>query len=287
MPLALARPASIIVGMICRNRPVLLLILAGVIAAFEVPGTACCDEPADLNRLLDRIVRAAGGAERLRAVKAVRCFVRGTYFVEDTRTTVTAACLLEPPNHARLDVTFGWPPGTPGVDPAGKWHRGISVFSGSAGTSLRVDIEDNAPLTPVAVADFNSWLERLQCCYLPITLKTKGNRLMFLGNRSLHGRDTVAIRLSSSNGPIDLFYDRLSCDLLCCKSREQVLLSLEPLEVECQFSDHKTIDGLRLPMSTETRRGDLLVKSFKLEKLELLTRAPDPRNFTDISFTQK
>jgi hypothetical protein len=212
----------------CQRR----LFAAVALALFAAAGGAG-EERA--RRLLDRSIRAHGGAAALGRFKAVRAKAKGKLRLWGQDVSLTLALALQGSRQRRTEVVLR----------AGEQTtRQVIVVNGTQGWA-KTDDEPAEAREPSRVA------EEANTPFLPTAiltdLKSAGVRLTLLPPTTVDGRPAVGLRVRDGKGqrPFRLFFDQESRLLVKARSRQRI--RGKEVTQEVSFSHYKDVQGTKQP----------------------------------------
>lgn len=203
----------------------------------------------DLDTVLARHLQARGGAQRLRAIDAIR--MTGTMtgpLGDEVPTTI----YMRRPNRIRQEVE---------VD----GQTLVQAFDGTRGWTLNPMMGERPVEVPRAVArrmaeqaDFDGPL---------VDPAAKGHRLEVIGPDRVGDRPAVRLKLSKKSGEVQFVWiDRERW--LELKTEGTVDQGGRELRVESRNSDFRTVDGITTPFVVEVFVDGQLQQRIALERLE-------------------
>ncbi len=244
------------------RRPAIVVLLAACLLAAPAALAQPAPSPAALPSLeviLARHLEARGGAERLRAVKAIR--MTGTLtgpFGEEVPTVI----LMKRPDRIRQEIEVGG-------------QTLVQAFDGTRGWSLNPMLADRPVEVSRAVAermagqaDFDGPL---------VDPAAKGHRVEVAGEDRVDERAAVKLKLTKKSGEVQFVWlDRERW--LELKSEGTVEQAGRSIRIESRHSDFRTIDGITTPFVVEVFADGRLQQKIVLETAEF------PANLEDALF---
>lgn len=215
------------------------------------PGTAAAQAPATVEApsTVDEVValnlRARGGLERLRAVRAMR--LKGL-MAAPNGTDVPTTIYMQRPNRIRQEVTLDG-------------RLAVQAFDGERGWALN-PMMGNAPVeVPVGVA--RRMAEQADFDGPMVDAGAKGHRLELAGTERVGEATAVKLRLIKKSGEEQwLFFDASTG--LEVKTVGEIDQGGRKVAVESRYSDFRTVDGLTVPFTVE-----VLVNNQRQQKITL------------------
>ncbi len=208
------------------------LVLACVAAGLAPFSLAAQSSSPSLDELVARNLRARGGVERLKAVKAMR--MKGLMEAPNGTDVPTTIYMMRP-NLIRQEAT---------VD----GRVAVQAFDGKRGWTLS-PMMGNVPVeVPVGVAkrmaeqaDFDGPL---------VDLEAKGHRLELIGPDKVGDKPAIKVKLVKKSGEEQVVFFDASTGLEIMTQGE-VEQNGRKLTVESRYSDFRAVDGVTMPFSVE------------------------------------
>ncbi len=206
------------------------------------PPTA--EETAKAMSIVDRAIKAHGGAERLARLKVQIQHLKGPVLVRDSYLSSEREMKTVFPSAIRLSVKL--------FEPSGN-HESELFFDGKAGWE-KSESGTLTEISPELCSNVLAEIEYMQILSL-IPLKDGTYRMRPVTGIPVGRQETDAIQVQRKTGQLlNLYFDRQSGLLLRTYGPHTELRVQQTREV--LFSDHKSFDGLMLPTHfTDKRDG--------------------------------
>ena len=104
-----------------------------------------------------------------------------------------------------------------------------------------------------------------------------GVEAQYLGEEEIAGKKTDAVQWNASFGPVKLYLDPVSHQLVAARFRQFTQQGV--VDAEQQWSDFRAVDGVQIPYQTLTLHDGAKFSNFTLQDLKLNTK-PDPALFS-------
>jgi hypothetical protein len=207
---------------------------AGVLALAAGAGRA--DDKADLRAVIDKAVRALGGADKLGAPKAVTFKVKGKSNAAGAAVDYTGEWAVQPPDKVRFQLQF---------EANGMPITLTQVFDGKQG--WRKILDQTTELDQEAIAEMKEELYAGGVVALTPLLKEKGFELSPVGAVKVGDRAALGIRVShEGHRDVNLFFDRETGLLLKSERRlKDVLMGGNEVTQETVYSDYRDFGGVK------------------------------------------
>jgi hypothetical protein len=207
-------------------RPILCLTVLTLAAA----GAARADEKSEARAILDKAIKAMGGAEKLGQQKAVTFKGKGKFYGMGAGIDYTSDFAIQPPDKVRFKMDF---------EVNAMKITYASVFDGKQGWVKINDQTTALDKDGVAEAKEDRYAGRVET--LAPLVKDKGFELAPVGEVKVGDRAAIGIRVSQKgHRDINLFFDKKTGLLLKSERtiKDQQMGGKERLQ-ESLFSDYK------------------------------------------------
>jgi outer membrane lipoprotein-sorting protein len=230
-----------------------LLALAG--AALLAPASA-----QTLDEILAKNLEARGGADKIKAVKAMRLTGRMT-----VGPGLEAPVVMEfkRPSRMRMDFTFQGMTATQAFDGKGGWQ--IMPFGGNPNPE---------PMSPDDIKDAE---EQADVDGPLVDWKAKGHAVELVGKEKVEGTDAWKLKITMKSG--DVRYVFLDADAyLEIRGEGKRKIRGTEVETEQTISDYKEVGGLVIPHAFEGGpKGSPMRQKITIDKIELDVDIDDAR----------
>jgi outer membrane lipoprotein-sorting protein len=210
-----------------------LPVAAGLVLLLGGPASAQ-NEP---RNVIDKAIKATGGAERLAKIKATRSKFKGTGEFQGVTATLTGESLVQLPGQMKLDIT---------VEVQGQTLPVIVVVNG--GKAWLHVLGETMELKGEELEDAKEELHAEQVQSLVPLLADKAFTLTTVGEVKINGQDTVGVTVAcKGHKDVNLYFDKAT-GLLSKMERRALNDAQQEVTQETFFSDYKEIDGIKVPM---------------------------------------
>jgi hypothetical protein len=231
------------------------------------PGRAADDKGAQA--VLDKAIKALGGAEKLGAVKAVTWKAKGKITIGGNESEFTSSTIVQGLDHFRgeFEGEFG-----------GNKVKGATVLKGDKGWRKFGDMGMEMDKAAVANEKRSVYLRLIPVTLVP--LKGKAFKVEAAGSEKVGGKPAVVLKVTGPDGKdFKLYFDEKSG--LPVKQVAKVIGFMgEEFTQETTFANYKDFKGIKKATKVESKRdGERFIEEeitdFKpLEKV-------DPKTFTE------
>ncbi len=222
------------------RKGMLLAAVAGLLLGLAGRATAA-DEP---QAVVERAVRAHGGADTIAQLKAVRMKARGTLYLGKESVPFTGETTAQLPDQLKNTLSF---------ELENKKQAMTQVVNGD---KAAVNVNGQAlALKDQHIAEMREMIYGERVNTLVPLLKEKGFELASAGEGKVDDRPTVAVKVSArGHRDIVLHFDRESGLLVKAERRALDFGTLKEVAQVEQYGDFKDVDGLRRPMKVTVYR---------------------------------
>ncbi|MBM4067363.1 MAG: hypothetical protein FJ271_00250 [Planctomycetes bacterium] len=226
-----------------------LVIVCGCLGLFAMAGSAQ-DDQAELRKLVDRAIKAQGGAEVLGKFKATKVKFKGKFYGMGEGIEYTGDMAYDLPDKFRFEI---------GMDIMGMKISIVQVSNGKKGWAKIIN--DVKELDKEQQAEVEQGLHVIRASHL-IDLKGKDFKLSPLGESKVEGKAVIGVRVSSKGRrDVNLFFGK--DDALLRKIETVVKDSMaggQEFSQETIYDNYKQVQGKFVPMKLAIRRdGKLFV----------------------------
>ncbi|MEX0585890.1 MAG: hypothetical protein WD176_04565 [Pirellulales bacterium] len=239
------------------TRTMTCVVAIALLAAIASRATA--DDDAAIKTLVDKAVKAAGGAEKLEKFNAATWSEKGTYHGTGTALPYDGQYAMQYPDHFRMEI------------------KGVFVLllAGDKGWTK----------SPEGVKDFTKeqvteQREQQHAGWLTAKLHKlhdKKNKLTLTGETKVADRPAIGLKVSSEGyRDVTMYFDKESNLVVrvdhVVRSEE---LGGKEVNQEMTASNHKEIDGIMHPMKVVINRDGKVFVEAEMENLKLVDKLPD------------
>jgi outer membrane lipoprotein-sorting protein len=187
--------------------------------------------------IIDKAIKATGGAERLEKIKATRTKFKGTGEFQGVTATFTGEILVQPPRQMKLELT---------AEAQGQTVPIIYVLNG--GKAWVHVLGQTMDLNGEELEDAQEGLHVEKIQSLVPLLEDKAFTLTPLGEVKINGKDAVGVTVAcKGHKDVNLYFDKAT-GLLSKVERRTLDDSQQEVTEETFFSDYKEVDGVKVPM---------------------------------------
>jgi len=227
-------------------------------------GLGRADDQGDIKAVLDKAIKAHGGADKLTKFKASTMKAKGKFYGLGDGIDYTGEWAFEVPSRTRFEID---------VEVNGMKIKQVQVFTGEKGwiavMGNTIDM-DKDMIDEAKESMYNHGLGTL------VPLKDKAYTLAPLGEAKVGDRTAVGIKVShAGHRDVNLYFDKDSGMLLKSESTVKDLMAGgKEVNQETLFSDYKPIDGVQQAMKVVINRDGKkyvdaeITEAKSLEKLD-------------------
>jgi hypothetical protein len=200
-------------------------------------GAARADDQADMKKLVDKAVKAAGGAEKLAKVKAFTMKFKGKVHVDGNAYNYTAEWFTQFPDRQKIVVN---------VDINGQNFTITRVLNQTKGWVKMGDNEATA-MTKKRVATEKEDLYARSLANL-VGLRAKGIKLAPVGEVDIGNKKAVGVKVSrKGHKDVNMYFDKKTCLLLKMEITTKDMDTDKEVTITTFYKDYKKTDGLMHP----------------------------------------
>lgn len=223
------------------------VLAVGLVLAGATAGRA--DDAAAARAIVDKALKAHGGADALAKVPAITVKFKGTFHGMGAAIPLAGEIVSFGPEKQKIDAE---------VDVGGQKFRVVNVLNGDKGWARMGDATtemDKDMLEEAKEQAYAGWLTTL------IPLKDKKFTLATTGEVQVGGRPAVGVKVSSKGRrDVDLYFDKETGVLVRSEGRVKDEGGKEVTE-ESLFEEYKEIQGVKQPTKlTVNRDGKLYLE---------------------------
>jgi hypothetical protein len=210
---------------------------AALVAAVALAGVARAGEAEDARAVIDRAVKAAGGAKALAKCKAMTWTTKGTYYGMGAEIPFTANYALELPDKSRMEIE----------------NFMTRVVNGSKGWIQTMGETREMNKGELAEAREALYLDRVIAL---VPLQGEGFRLSPLGDSKVGDATAVGVKVShAGHRDVKLFFDKKSNLLLKVESRVKPQdQGGKEVTQEVVYGGYADVDGVQFPRKLTIKR---------------------------------
>ncbi len=218
------------------------LVCLAAAVALALAGAARADEQADLKKVIDKAIKAAGGEEKLAKYKAETFKGKGKFYGMGDGVDYTGDWAIQRPDKMRVEIKSGDFTFTRVVNGGKVWVK--------LGDSA-MQVEDKDQIAEAKENMYAEWVSSL----VPL-VKEKGFTLAALGDAKVDGKAAVGVRVSSKgHRDVNLFFDKDKGLLVKAEYvvKDPMAGDKEQTQ-ETLLSNYKEVSGVQKPMKVVINR---------------------------------
>jgi hypothetical protein len=236
--------------------------------ALAAPVVARADDQADLRKVIDKAIKAAGGEENLTKYKGETFKMKGKFYGMGEGVPYTAEFAVQLPDKSRVQVD--------GDLNGQKVNFFVRVNDGKKVWMKRIN-QETAEVTDkdeLAEVKEDAYTERVSSL---VPLKEKGYELAALGEVKLDDKPAIGIRIShKGHRDVNLFFDKDSGLLV---KREATVKDFDmggkEFQQETLFSDYKEVSGFKHAMKLVINRDGKKYVEGEISDVEVKDKLDD------------
>jgi hypothetical protein len=245
----------------------LSLALAAALLLALAAGTRAQDSP---EGLVEKAIKAHGGAEKLARLGAMRVKAKGTTELMGQTVAFTAETTTRFPDKMRGEIQF---------DIAGQKILMVQVRNGDKAWMSAMGQTQELPgplLDDLKESRYTSQVESL----VPLT-KDRSFKLEALGEAKVDGKPAKGIKVSSKgHKDVKLYFDQETGLLVKSEHRGLDPTTMKDVVLENLYSDFKDFDGLKQPQKVVVQRDGKKYMAYEVEEVKF------PDKFDDALFAK-
>jgi hypothetical protein len=214
--------------------------------------------------VIEKAVKASGGADKLAKLKVTRARFKGTGKFEGIAVALTGEIAAQLPGQMRLEIQ---------AEAQGQNVTLLYVINGGkawfrvAGETVELKGEE--------LEDQKAGLYAEHVQTLVPLLKDKGFTLGPLGEVKVNGRDAVGVKVASrGHKDVNLYFDKAT-GLLAKTERRALDDAKQEVTEETFCSDYKDVDGVKVPMRVVIRHDGKEFMELEFTEYGFLDRIDD------------
>jgi hypothetical protein len=201
-------------------------------------------DDAAVRAVVDKAIKAHGGADNLAKVKALVLKGKGKAHAMGNEFDYTSTFSIQNPDKLRMEMSF---------EIMGMAFTFIQVFDGAKGWVKLMD--KTTEMSKEAITEAKEQMHSRQVTSL-LPLKDKENKLGTLGEAKVEGKEAVGVLVSRKGfRDVSLWFDKKSGLLVKSETRaKDVQNGNEEYAAETYYSDYKEKDGVQHAMKITLKR---------------------------------
>jgi len=230
-----------------------------------VPTRAADDADKDVQAVIDKAIKAHGGADKLAKFKAVVAKGKGTVKIEGIIYDYTWSASTQLPDKMRVEAE---------IDLMGNKIALIQVLNGDKGW-VKVDSDlkemDKDQLAEVKMQAYAGWVMSLA------PLAEKGFKYGTLGESKIDGKEAIGVQVTRKDRrEVNLYFDKKSGLLLKSSFKtKDALGDGDEYTEDKYFSDYKEVEGIQLSMKEVLKHDDKEFGSQEVTEINLKEKLDD------------
>ena len=253
----------------------LICVALGGAAQAAVNKTNTSSAAADPAALVDKAVRALGGAEKMAQVRAATWKEKGTRAFQGNDVPVNAEVLVQGTDHIRRE----WD-----VDLGGMKVRRVVVVAGEGAWSKMMENVEELAGEKLANERRRVYLTVIPVTVLP--LKSEGYRLATIADEQVGGRPAAGLNVTPPDGKeFRLYFDKETGLPVRVVAKVLGQGGAGPCTEETTYSDYKAFDGVQKATRISIKRDGATVSDVQIGEFKVLDRA-DAKAFQKLSSGQ-
>jgi hypothetical protein len=243
------------------------LVLTGFVACLGAPVRA--DGGGDASAVVDKAIKALGGAEKLGAIKAATWKTKGTITIGGDDNKFNGEATIQGHDHFRNDFKGEF---------MGMPIMGSTVLAGDKGWRKFNDMVSELDKDAIANEKRNVYLQMAPMVVLP--LKSSHFKLEATGEDKVDGKAAVVLKVTGPDGKdFKIFFDKESG--LPVKTAAMVVgFQGDEATQETTYGNYKDFDGIKKATKIDTKRGGDKFLSLEMTEFKVLSDV-DPKTFAE------
>jgi hypothetical protein len=239
------------------------------VLASALGGAARAADDKDGKAILDKAIKALGGEEKLKALKAVTWKGKGTVNIGGNDSPFTSQATAQGLDHYRgeFEAEFG-----------GNTIKGVAVVAGDKGWRKFGDMSTKLDKDDLANEKRNAYLQLVPVTLLP--LKGKGFKVEAGPEEKVGGKPAAGLKVTGPDGKaFTLFFDKASG--LPVKMVAKVLDFMgQEFTQETTFADYKEFGGVKKATKVDSTRDGNKFVELRVTEFKALKKV-DPKTFAE------
>jgi hypothetical protein len=242
----------------------LLPVLAAGLFLVLPAGARAQDSP---EGLVEKAIKAHGGADKLAKLGAVRLKAKGTAELMGQTVPFTGETTSRFPDKMRSEIQFVVGDQKPTLVQV---LNGDKAWMSGAGQTQELQ---GPLLDDMKETIYRNWVESL----VPL-VKDRSFKLEGLGETKVDGRPAEGIKVSSKgHRDVKLYFDKATGLLVKSEHRGFDPTTMQDADLDSVYSDFKDFDGLKQPQKTVSHRDGKKSVAYKIVELTFPDKLDDAR----------
>lgn len=219
------------------------LAVLGVVFVLAGGPAARAEADKDVQTIVDKAIKAHGGADNLKKFTASTSKMKGTVNVNDMEITFSGTSSTQFPDKQKTELT---------ADVNGMQFTVTQAINGNKGW-----MDVNGTVMDMNKEMLEATREQIHAAGITglRTLNEKGNKLSSLGEVKVGDKTAVGVRVQREGfRDVNVFFDKDKGLLLRAESRGKDPMSGEEFTAESTFSDYKDVGGIQMPHKLLVKR---------------------------------
>ena len=194
--------------------------------------------------IIEKAIKAHGGADKLAKTKAMRSVSKGTVDVMGQTLPFKETNTMQQPSQFRSEVV---------LEVGGQQ---VTILAVGNGNDVWINVMGNTMEAPdIAKEEIKNALYAGRVGSLTPLLEDKEYKLSLLGEAKIKGKPAIGVKVSrSGQKDIDLYFDK-ETNLIARIVRPVLDQAGQEVIEERSYSDYKDVEGLRRPSKVYAERG--------------------------------
>lgn len=235
--------------------------VATAIVAATLGSSAAAGDKQDAGAILDKGIKALGGADKLGAVKAVTWKAKGKIYLGGNENDVTSQVTIQGLDRVRNEFE---------VDVGGNKIMGVTVVSGAKG--WRKFADNNMELDEAAVANEkrNIYLQMAPLTLVP--LKGKGFKFEAAGQEQVGGKAALALKATGPDGKSFTIYFDKENGLPVKVAAKVIGFMGGEFAQETTYGNYKEFGGIKKAMKIDSKRDGENFMALEITEFRVLDK---------------
>jgi hypothetical protein len=231
-------------------------------------GSAGADVDANANAILDKAIKALGGEDKLKMVKAFTWKTKGTITFADNDNPFTGHTTVDGLERVRREFEG---------DFGGNKIRGVTVVNGNKGWRQFGDDKMDLDEETIASERRTLYLQVIPMSILP--LRGKGFKAVAAGEEKVGDKAALGVKVTGPDGKdFQLYFDKATG--LPVKQVAKVIgFMKDEYTQETTYGNYQVVDGIKVAMKTASKRDGEKFIDQEITEFKILTKA-DPKTFS-------
>ena len=210
------------------------LVLTAALGAGAV-SAVCADDAADAKGIIEKAIKAMGGAEKLDKMQSYTSKMKGKVFVMGLDIDLKATSTVSG-DRMRIESD---------IEVMGMQIKQLQIFNKDQGWIVTNDMKMD--MTDDMVASIKERVYSSRVGRLTPLLKDKDFKLSVIGESKVEGQDAIGIRVEcKGHSDTSVYFDKKTHFIVKTERREKDPMGGTEFNAENFLSDYKEVDGLKM-----------------------------------------